>query len=202
MAVSPFNSDTVFNEVLPVSEQPLVRGFIRKLSYILATCLAFSFTLSNLSYADVLIPVRFSESVKLELKSPNTTFNPAFSFNPESAIMAIAENEKSAKALSEKDREVYYMFAGESVRQTINRWAAVNEYKVIYQTDANFINAQDTTIYGKFLSPNGALEQLLRSLKNTSNPIKATVKSNHVILIQPDEYNTRLLMPTSNRGDN
>jgi isocitrate dehydrogenase len=116
--------------------------------------------------------------------------------------MAIAENDKSAKALAKKEREVYYLFAGQSVRQTIDRWAAINHYKVIYQTDVNFTVSQDTTVYGGFLSKGGALAQLLGSLKNTSNPIKATATSNHVLLIQANEYNPALLMPNRNNANN
>ena len=79
---------------------------------------------------------------------------------------------------------------------------------MIYQTDVNFTVAQDTTIYGKFINKNNesqktsALSQLLNSLKNTSNPIKATATSNHVLLIQANEYNPALLMPNRNNVSN
>ncbi|WP_192485070.1 MULTISPECIES: TcpQ domain-containing protein [Cysteiniphilum] len=93
-------------------------------------------------------------------------------------------------------RNLYHLFEGETVRQTINRWGKLNGYKIIYQVDYDFVISQNTEIKGEFLSKNGALFQLLKSLKQTSSPIKATVMSNHVILIQADEYNSSLLMPT------
>jgi hypothetical protein len=193
--VSPFISDAVFNEVSAANEQSLIRGFILKTRYLLALpVITISFLYCN-TYADTVIPLRFAEPVKLALNDSSSTMEPSFAFNPTSNVMAIAESKQSADALAKKEREVYYLVAGQTVRQTIDRWAAINGYKVIYQTDVNFNVTQDTAVYGRFLEQGGALAQLLASLKNTSNPIKATVKSNRVLLIQTDEYSPSLLMP-------
>ncbi len=193
--VSPFISDAVFNEVSAANEQSLIRGFIQKIRYLLVLpVIAMSFIYCN-TYADTAIPLRFAEPVKLALNDSSSRVEPSFAFNPTSHVMAIAESQQSAEALAKKEREVYYLVAGQTVRQTIDRWAAINGYKVIYQTDVNFNVTQDTAVYGGFLEQVGALAQLLASLKNTSNPIKATVKSNRVLLIQADEYSPSLLMP-------
>ena len=148
------------------------------------------------------ITVRFSTLLKNEIAQvhnkhkPLTTISPVFYYDAHSNIMSFADSKRQARALAQANRAVYYLLAGQTVRETINRWGALNNYKVIYQTDVNFTVNQTTPIYGKFLSKNnGALAQLLNSLKSTDHPIKAEVKSNHVILIQPDQFNADFLAP-------
>ncbi len=195
-AVSPFLSDAVFSEVSTANGQSLIRGFIRKLCYVLVVPVVALCCLYGISYAsETVIPLRFGEPVKLALKDSSTEVKTHFAFNPTANVMAVAESKQSADALAQKERAVYYLVAGQTVRQTIDRWAAINDYKVIYQTNVNFTVSQDTALYGGFLERGGALAQLLGSLRNTPNPIKATVKSNRVLLIQADEYNPSLLMP-------
>ena len=197
--VSPFLSDAVFSEVSSATGQSLIRGFIHKSRHLVSlTVLAVSVFYGSAYAADTVIPLRFAEPVKLALNDPNATIAPSFAFNPSANIMAIAENKKSADALVQKEREVYYLVAGQTVRQTIDRWAAINHFKVVYQTDVNFTIAQDTAVYGAFLDKNhGALAQLLGSLRNTSSPIKAIATSNNVLLIQAEEYSPSLLMPST-----
>lgn len=144
------------------------------------------------------IELRFSTLLKKELKSNNNqNIRPKFYFNQRSGVMAYALTDKVARALSQKDRNAYQLIAGESVRETINRWAKFNNYTVVYQTDVDFPIAQTTTLYGQFLSEDGSsvLAQLLASLQGSNNPLKAIAKSNHVLLIQSDQYSPTLLTP-------
>ncbi|WP_119327747.1 TcpQ domain-containing protein [Cysteiniphilum halobium] len=146
------------------------------------------------------IDLRFSTLLKDALKNgDNQKLQPVFYFNQSSGVMAYALTDKVARALSDKDRNVYQLIAGESVRETINRWAKFNNYTVVYQTDVDFPITQTTTLYGQFLSEDGGsvLAQLLASLQGTTNPLKAVAKSNHVLLIQSDQYSPTLLTPAA-----
>lgn len=108
--------------------------------------------------------------------------------NLKDGIIAYAETRKTAQALANKDREVFFGFKGASVKDTLSLWAKSVGYSIIWNVDFDYKISQDFTAYGKLTSEGGALEQVLMSLQSTDNPIRATIKSNHAILIQTLGY--------------
>ncbi|WP_440616375.1 TcpQ domain-containing protein [Cysteiniphilum sp. 6C5] len=131
---------------------------------------------------------------------------PSLYVNKESKVIAfsLGKNDQSAQALSIKEPELYHLYQGQTVRQTIDRWAKRNGFTVVYQTKMDFNITQSTTLYGAFLSKGGPLQTLLNSLTQTSTPLKAEVTANKVLLIKPDRYSSNFLMPGQDqmkRGD-
>ena len=97
---------------------------------------------------------------------------------------------------SQKQQEypnVYWLKEGETFRQTLQRWAKRNDYKVIFEINYDFTIMQTTKLRGLFLSDSGPLMILLESLRSTTNPVKAVVTANKVILIRSDQYNVNML---------
>ncbi len=127
---------------------------------------------------------------------------PALYVNKESKVIAFSldKNDQSAQALSIKQPEIYHLYKGQTVRQTIDRWAKRNGYNVVYQTKMDFNITQDTTLYGAFLSKNGPLQTLLSSLTQTPTPLKAEITANKVLIIKPDRYSSNFLMPGADQS--
>ncbi|WP_203368764.1 TcpQ domain-containing protein [Cysteiniphilum marinum] len=152
--------------------------------------------MSHVVFANNQIQVRFSEPLLRALGNNGTQLKdkPSMHYNLQDQVIAFADNDDEAKSLAQKEREVYWVIKGESIRTTIDRWAALNDYSVVYQTNANFEVTKTTAMMGAFLAKDGALAQLLRSLKNTDTPLKVNVMKNKVLVIQANQYTPALLM--------
>ncbi|MED7788500.1 TcpQ domain-containing protein [Francisella sp. 19X1-34] len=132
--------------------------------------------------------VRISELLQKQINNNKKISKTVSYVNLKDGIIAYAKNRKTAQALANKDREVFFGFKGDSVKDTLNIWAKSVGYSIIWNVDFDYKISQDFTAYGKLTAEGGALEQVLMSLQSTDNPIRATVKSNHAILIQTLGY--------------
>ncbi|WP_191092538.1 TcpQ domain-containing protein [Francisella sp. SYW-9] len=132
--------------------------------------------------------VRISELLQKQINANKKISKTVSYINLKDGIIAYAKNRKTAQALANKDREVFFGFKGDSVKDTLNVWAKSVGYSIIWNVDFDYKISQDFTAYGKLTAEGGALEQVLMSLQSTDNPIRATIKSNHAILIQTLGY--------------
>ncbi|WP_117001673.1 TcpQ domain-containing protein [Cysteiniphilum sp. SYW-8] len=139
--------------------------------------------------------VVFSPKIIREINNGNPQ-KVVISKNDETHILACAESSKTAVEIA-KGRSVYYLFKGDTVKDTIERWARENGYSIIWDVKINFDVQQDATLYGDFLASDGPFLTLLSSLKQTNTPIKAVVMKNNTIVIRPDSFSSNFLMPTA-----
>lgn len=117
--------------------------------------------------------------------------------NKENKIVAIASTEKQAKALAKENRDVYYVIEGQSLKQTIERWARYNGYSVVWNAEDDYKIQANAVVFGEFKKPYGALDQLLQSFQTNTYPLKATFRKNNVLIIDEDSYSSKFLTPQS-----
>ncbi|MFZ9034862.1 MAG: TcpQ domain-containing protein [Francisellaceae bacterium] len=139
--------------------------------------------------------IRFSALMQQQLLDHSIN-NIDFFINQSDNVIAFAGKDKQAYALSQKIPDVYYLIKGQTIRDSLNRWAKANGYLIYYQTEVDFKIQQNAVLFGQLLSEKGPLYTLLSSLQSTPTPIKAEVMDNNVILIKPDTYSSKFLIPS------
>jgi hypothetical protein len=133
-----------------------------------------------------------SSIIKAETKS-HSSFR--IVINKQYKIVAIAKTKAQAEALAQPNRAVYFVIEGQTLEQTIKRWASLNGYTVAWMAKDNYKMVANAVIFGKFSTPYGALDQLLQSYRNKSYPLKATLSKNNVLVITEDSYSSKFLTP-------
>lgn len=116
-----------------------------------------------------------------------------FSFNKKDQIVAIAQSQKEANALASKDKKVFYALVGQTLEQTIKRWAKQDGFKVLYFAKKDFVFDVGNTFYGSLNAKDGALAQLLSAATQAGVNIQAQVHTNHVLVIKDQTYSPILL---------
>ncbi len=150
----------------------------------------------KISFAQGELTVQFSPSLSEEIKRKNVhDVTQVYTIvNPEQNLIVYGKDEQIQK-LATKEAELYVLHKGETLRQALNRWAEMNGYTVVYQTDIDFTISQTTEIYANFLEKGGALEQVLESLSKSSHPLQVEVMSNKVLVVKSSHYSPSLLIP-------
>lgn len=116
-----------------------------------------------------------------------------FAFNEKQNIIAIATNQKEADALAQKDRQVYYALAGQTLKETIRRWANYNGYRLYYLAKRNLVINSSNVFFGKLTAQNGSLAQLIQAASQSGINIKAQFNTNYVLVIKDDSFSPLLL---------
>lgn len=116
-----------------------------------------------------------------------------FSFNGKSKVVALAGTQKEADALASNPRKVFYALAGDTLKETIDRWAKISGFKLYYKTQKDFKIEAAAIFFGEFSEPNGALDKLMQSSSQLGVNIKAKTYSNNVLVIQDNTYSPILL---------
>lgn len=132
--------------------------------------------------------IRISELLQKDIDNQKKVAKTVSYINLKDGIISYAETRKTAQALANKKREVFFGFKGASVKDTLSSWAKSVGCSIIWDVDFDYLISQDFVAYGELTSDGGALEQVLRSLRSTNNPVRATIKSNNAILIQSFGY--------------
>ena len=122
----------------------------------------------------------------------------SFSFNNKNGIVAVAETEKQAIALAHKNQEVFFAISGDTLKQTIERWAEQAGYKAVYLATKDLLITNTTAFYGLFDSQTGALAELISTSVETGMNIQAQFSSNRVVVIKNNTYSSILLGAESN----
>lgn len=111
---------------------------------------------------------------------------------------ALAGSQRQADALALKDRKVFYAIAGDTIAQTISRWASYSGYSVYYTASKDLKIKSLAVFYGKFVDEKGVLNELLDVLSDNGFNIKAEFNSNNTLVIEDNNYSPILLSGVNN----
>jgi len=132
--------------------------------------------------------MRIAEPLKRNIANCNPVYDVVSVVNRDAKVIAYAQDQKIANALAQEQPQVFFGFKGDELRKTMNEWAKSIGYTIVWDIEYDYTISQDFVVYGPLLDDGGPLETVLESLQSTSNPIRANIKANHVILIQPSAY--------------
>ena len=116
-----------------------------------------------------------------------------FGFNPKDQIVAIASTQKQANALSAKTPNIFFAIKGDTLNETINRWATISGYQSHYSAQKDLVLEATSVFYGSFDSQDGVLAHLISSASAAGLNIKAQFNSNDVVVIKDNVYSPILL---------
>lgn len=111
---------------------------------------------------------------------------------------AIAGSQRQADALALKNRAVFYAIAGDTIAQTISRWASYSGCSVYYTASKDLKIKSLAVFYGKFVDEKGVLNELLDVLSDKGFNIKAEFNSNNTLVIEDNNYSPILLSGVNN----
>jgi len=109
-------------------------------------------------------------------------------YNTYTNTIAVASNSQDAIDLSQLKPKVFYAVAGQTLSDTLARWAKNNGMQLKYMLEDDYVIQYPYTFYGELTAKSGPLNTLLQSFADTQNAMKATVTKNHVIVITPNTY--------------
>jgi hypothetical protein len=111
----------------------------------------------------------------------------AFAINPYTLKIGVASKVKDALALTQTRPLVFYAVAGESLSQTVTRWAKEQGYSVKWASVNDFKIEYSHAFYGSFQE---SLNELLTSIVESSDgfAVKAVIMKNGVVLVKPNDY--------------
>jgi len=116
-----------------------------------------------------------------------------FGFNSKDHIVAIAGTQKQANALSAKTPNIFFAVKGDTLNETIQRWAKLSGHQIHYSAQKDLILEANSAFYGSFNSPEGVLDQLISSASAVGLNLKAQFNSNDVVVIKDNAYSPILL---------
>ena len=116
-----------------------------------------------------------------------------FGFNDSDQIVGIAQSQKAADALAVKDISVFYAKVGETLKQTINRWAKIAGFSSYYLAKKDLVVDAPSTFYGSFSAQDGSLAQLIHSSSQAGVDVQAQFNANNVLVIKDNSYSPILL---------
>lgn len=154
----------------------------------------------RVSYPLVLKGLSASPTIK-QLETFNQKHQLHFYFNGKTQVVAIAQTPKIAKALSQNPRCVYFAVAGQSLLETIKRWAKDDGVKLYWQSHRNMMIAQSGVFFGRLSAPHGPLAQILGASHQSGINVRAEFTNNGALLIKPDHYSSMFLTPKENRHE-
>ncbi len=111
----------------------------------------------------------------------------AFAINPYTLKIGVASKVKDALALTQTRPLVFYAVAGESLSQTVTRWAKDQGYSAKWSSPNDFKIQFSHAFYGSFQQ---SLNELLSSIVASSDgfAVKAVIMSNGVVVFKPNDY--------------
>ena len=116
-----------------------------------------------------------------------------FGFNNNDHIVALAQNQKAADALAKKDIAVFYTKVGETLKQTIGRWANLAGFISYYLANKDLVIDAPSTFFGTFAAKDGALVKLIQSSSQAGVDVQAQFNTNNVLVIKDNSYSPILL---------
>jgi hypothetical protein len=116
-----------------------------------------------------------------------------FGFNPKDHIVAIASTHKQANSLSGKTPTIFFAIKGDTLNETIQRWAKLSGYQAHYSAQKDLMLEATSAFYGSFDSQDGVLAHLISSASAAGLNIKAQFNSNDVVVIKDNAYSPILL---------
>jgi hypothetical protein len=113
--------------------------------------------------------------------------------NKQDKIIAVAEDRLEAQALAQKEPRVFYVLKGETLQHTVARWADQSRWHIQWSIDKDYDMLAPATVFGKFSSQGGSLDQLLGTFRYMDTPLKAQFARNRVVVIRENNYSSDIM---------
>ena len=114
--------------------------------------------------------------------------------NTEDNVIAIAKAKELADLLVMHPRQIFYAIKGDTLKQTIDRWASYEKVKVIWNASLDYKLSASADFEGELFSSNGPLYQILKLFQNSEHPFEAKLMSNQILLIKSKAYSSDMLI--------
>lgn len=129
------------------------------------------------------------EAINIE-KLPTTTY---FYLNRDTHRIGAAVNKDAAKAISYSSENVYSAKEGDTLKETLTRWAHKAGYQLEWLSEYDYPLKYSYEFLGQLADKFGPLNQVLTSISGSNYALKATITENNVILIKDNEYSPSIL---------
>lgn len=113
--------------------------------------------------------------------------------NTDTHVLAAAATKSEALGLSQNRDRAFRAIAGQTLSQTLTRWAEESGYQISWLSTHDYVIQFPYTFYGSLTASHGALEQILSTFGGDAFPLKAEVTQNHVLLIEDNEYSPSIV---------
>lgn len=113
--------------------------------------------------------------------------------NKQDHVIAVARDRLEAQALAQRTPRVFYVQKGMTLQETINRWAVQSGWEMHWTVGRDYTMVAPAVVYGEFSAQGGSLDQLLSTLKNADQPLKAQFSRNGVVVIRPNEFGSSIM---------
>lgn len=113
--------------------------------------------------------------------------------NKEKKLIAIARDRLEAQALDQDPPRVFYVLKGHTLQDTVNRWARESGWELQWDLDRDYNMTAPAVVFGDFSVQGGALDQLLRTMRNSDQPLKAQFSRNGVVVVKTNEYSSKIM---------
>ena len=119
-----------------------------------------------------------------------------FFYNPYSQKISAALTKEDAVDLAQVHQQVFFAVAGETLSQTIKRWALsdeTNSYQVYWASDYDYKIQFPFSFHGDLLNKQGPLDRLLESFANRDFALTAEKTPNHVLVIKDRVFQQKVV---------
>lgn len=113
--------------------------------------------------------------------------------NKQDRIIAVALDSLESQALAQASPRVFYVLQGQTLKQTVSRWAKQAKWGVQWSIPKDYTMVASATIFGEFSTQGGSLDQLLGTLRYLDQPLKAQFTRNKMVVIRDGSYNSSIM---------
>lgn len=113
--------------------------------------------------------------------------------NKQDRIIAVAGDRLEAQALAQKEPRVFYVVRGQTLQQTVSRWAKQSDWHVQWVIDKDYDMLAPATVFGQFNTQGGSLDQLLGTFRYMDAPMKAQFARNRVVVVRENNYSSDIM---------
>lgn len=113
--------------------------------------------------------------------------------NKQDRIISVALDSLEAQALAQASPRVFYVLQGQTLKQTVGRWAKQSKWGMQWTVQKDYTMVAPATIFGEFSTQGGALDQLLGTLRYLDQPLKAQFARNKIVVIRESAYNSSVM---------
>ncbi len=116
-----------------------------------------------------------------------------FYVNRKTHRIGVAINHNAAKAISVTKDQVYSVRGGDTLKNTLARWASEAGYQIEWLSEYDYPLKYSYEFIGKLSDKIGPLNKILSSISNSSYALKAVITKNNVILIKDNDFSPSIL---------
>ncbi len=113
--------------------------------------------------------------------------------NKQDKMIAVASDRLEAQALAQKAPRVFYVLQGETLQTTVARWSKQANWKMYWVIERDYNMVAPAVVFGEFSMEGGALDQLLGTLRNLDQPLRAQFMRNNVVVIRDNTFDSSIM---------